>query len=102
MMFYDVFILLLSIYRNSYKAVIKNGELEDVENGYLIVTHNIVTNSPLNLSINEQKTHYYVPHSDTDSGFTYIPLNQTKITTPLSTSSRESLRRSRWRPMMSQ
>ena len=66
----------------------KNGELVEAENGYLIVTHNIVANngqvapsktttvvtdSPLNLSMKEQKTHYYVPHSDTDSGYTYSP-----------------------------
>ena len=66
----------------------KDGELVEAENGYLIVTHNIVTNSsqaaplktttvvtdsPLNLSMKEQKTHYYVPHSDTDSGYTYSP-----------------------------
>ena len=33
----------------------------------------VVTDSPLNLTFKEQKTHYYVPRSDTDSGYTYSP-----------------------------
>jgi len=82
--------------RTSYKAVMKNGELVEAENGYLIVTHNIMTHnaqvvtpktpsvvndSPLNLSMKEQKTHYYVPHSDTDSGYTFSPQPNQDINT---------------------
>ena len=65
MMFYDVIILLLSIYRNSYKAVMNNGELVEVKNGYLLVTHNIVTN---NGQVAPLKT-----HSDTHSVYTCSP-----------------------------
>ena len=59
----------------------KNSELVEAENGFLIVTNTgqvappktttVVTDSLLNLSMKEQKTHYYVPHSDIDSGYTY-------------------------------
>merc|ERR1719317_1427193 len=51
--------------RNSYKAVMKNGELVESQNGHLIVTHNLTLNNnqehvdsdtPLDLSINSPQS----------------------------------------------
>ena len=75
----------------------KNGELVEAENGYLIVTHNIMANnmqagsaiptnyakdkdSPLDLSVKVEATKIYVPHSDTDSGYTNSPQDQDQYT----------------------
>eukprot|EP00092_Neocalanus_flemingeri_P098202 GFUD01125217.1.p1 GENE.GFUD01125217.1~~GFUD01125217.1.p1 ORF type:complete len:441 (-),score=134.21 GFUD01125217.1:58-1194(-) len=95
--------------RKSYRAVMRNGELVEDENGYLVVTHNYVVlsnvqapvdmsntssiDSPLNLSVKDQKTSMTTHHhSDTDSGYnssprpgqdTNTPVNEvTKVTTP--------------------
>jgi len=72
--------------RSSYKAVMRNGELVEAEDGYLMVTHNVVNtghgqapvdmsktskqDSPLNLSVKDQMTTH---QSDTDSGYNHSP-----------------------------
>merc|ERR1712096_162681 len=83
--------------RRSYRAVMRNGELVEAEDGYLMVTHNnMVVNtghahlnthntttqlntshntttqdSPLNLSVKDQMITLH--HSDTDSGYNPSP-----------------------------
>ena len=65
----------LLLYRNSFKAVIKNGELVESKNGHLIVTHNnnqenLVTDTPLDLSMKSGFSQMQVKHfDDTDSVF---------------------------------
>jgi len=74
--------------RRSYRAVMRNGELVQAVDGYLMITDNVVVgsnvqdpvytshntttqDSPLNLSVkNEMPTHH---HADTDSGYNPSP-----------------------------
>merc|ERR1719186_649271 len=72
--------------RNSYRAVMRNGELVEAEDGYLMVTHtNMVVNSvqapldmsntatkdtPLNLSLKDEMTTTH-HHSESDSDYTH-------------------------------
>merc|ERR1712179_618934 len=68
--------------RNSYKAVMKNGELVESKNGHLIVTHNLPLNNnqeymdsdtPLDLSMKSELSQIQVKHFDTDSVFINNP-----------------------------
>merc|ERR1719369_143010 len=68
--------------RNSYKAVMKNGELVESKNGHLIVTHNLTLNNnqenmdsdtPLDLSMKSELSQIQVKHFDTDSVFMNNP-----------------------------
>merc|ERR1719186_2125648 len=74
--------------RRSYRAVMRNGELVQAVDGYLMITDNVVVgtnvqapvytshnnntqDSPLNLSVKNQMTIHH--HSDTDSGYNRSP-----------------------------
>jgi len=68
--------------RNSYKAVMKNGELVESKNGHLIVTHNLPLNNnqeslysdiPLDLSMKSGSSQMEVKQLDTDSVFINSP-----------------------------
>jgi len=70
--------------RNSYKAVMKNGELVESKNGHLIVTHNLPLNNnqeslysdiPLDLSMKSGSSQMEVKQLDTDSVFINSPPN---------------------------
>merc|ERR1719186_724853 len=72
--------------RNSYRAVMKNGELVEAKDGYLMVTHNnMVVNTvqapmdlsntftkdtPLNLSVKEEMTTHQ-HHFERDNGYNH-------------------------------
>jgi len=62
----------------SFKAVMKNGELVEADNGHLIVTHNIMqvymdNDSPLDLSMKTGASQSKVSQSNMDSGYTSSP-----------------------------